>query len=62
MKMPPKLLDTIALLQDLPSDHLTLTEIEDSDTLGLLSGLVWTIVHIYDQTTPPQYLIEFANS
>jgi Domain of unknown function (DUF4926) len=61
MKMPPKLLDTIALLQDLPYDRLTLTEIENSCTLGLPSGLVGTIVHIYDRTTPPQYLIEFAN-
>ncbi len=62
MKMQPKLLDTIALLQDLPRDRLTLTEFESNNTLGLPSGLVGTIVHIYDQTNPPQYLIEFADS
>jgi Domain of unknown function (DUF4926) len=62
MKIQPKLLDTIALLQDLPYDRLTLTEIEDSSTLGLPSGLVGTIVHVYEQANPPQYLIEFADS
>jgi hypothetical protein len=62
MKMQPKLLDTIALLQDISYDRLTLTEIEGSSTLGLPSGLVGTIVHVYDQTNPPQYLIEFADS
>lgn len=62
MKIQPKLLDTIALLQDLPYERLTLTEIEDCSTLGLPSGLVGTVVHVYDQAKPPQYLIEFADS
>jgi Domain of unknown function (DUF4926) len=62
MKMQPKLLDTIALLQDLPYDRLTLTELESDNTFGFPSGLVGTIVHVYDQTNPPQYLIEFADS
>ncbi len=61
MKMQSKLLDTIALLQDLPRDRLTLTEFSDN-TLGLFSGLVGTIVPIYDQSNPTQYLIEFADS
>jgi hypothetical protein len=60
--MQPKLLDTIALLQDLPYGRLTLTELEGSNTLGLPSGLVGTIVHIYDQANQPHYLIEFADS
>ncbi len=58
--MQPKLLDTIALLQDLPRERLTLIEIEGSSTLGLPSGLVGTIVHIYDQANSSQYLIKFA--
>jgi hypothetical protein len=62
MKMQSKLLDTIALLQDLPRDRFTLTEIESVNTLGLPSGLVGTIVHIYDEANPPQYLINFADS
>ena len=62
MKIQPKLLDTIALLQDLPYERLTLTEIEPINTLGLPSGLVGTIVHIYDQSNPPQYLAEFSDS
>lgn len=62
MKIKPKLLNTIALLQDLPYERLTLTELEPTHNLGLPSGLVGTIVHIYDQSNPPQYLTEFADS
>ncbi|HEY9826809.1 MAG TPA: DUF4926 domain-containing protein [Stenomitos sp.] len=62
MKVQPKLLDTIALLQALPYERLTLTETESMHSMGLPSGLVGTIVHVHDQINPPQYLIEFSDS
>ena len=62
MNTQPKLLDTVALLQDLPQDRLTLTEVERDMQQGLLSGTEGTIVHIHDQSDPFHYLVEFADS
>jgi hypothetical protein len=67
MKLPnddraqPKLLDTIALVANIPYDCLSLVEPSDRPIENLPIGLVGTIVHIYD-TTPSKYLIEFSDS
>jgi Domain of unknown function (DUF4926) len=59
--MPPKLLDTIALITTIPRDRLSLVEPSDRPLENLPIGLVGTIVHIYD-TTPSKYLIEFSDT
>ncbi|MGV0024319.1 DUF4926 domain-containing protein [Phormidesmis priestleyi] len=55
----PNLLDTVALLQDLPRKRLTLVESDRLLSDHLPSGLVGTIVQILDET---DYLIEFSDS
>lgn len=69
MKLPqmmsqPKLLDTIALLAEIPNQRLSLVETKDIPAVGALpAGLVGTIVHIYTQPEkPPHYLVEFSDS
>jgi Domain of unknown function (DUF4926) len=57
----PKLLDSVALLSGLPKDRLTLVEAASPAVNGLPAGLVGTIVHIYNQTVPPHYLVEFSD-
>ncbi|NJM49472.1 MAG: DUF4926 domain-containing protein [Alkalinema sp. RU_4_3] len=60
--MQPKLLDTIALVTNIPHDRLSL--VEQTDRLEKLPiGLVGTIVHIYEQdATPSKYLVEFSDT
>ncbi len=61
--MPPKLLDTIALVVNIPYDRLSLVESTDRLPERLPIGLVGTIVHIYQQAAaPPKYLIEFSDA
>jgi len=61
--MEPKLLDTIALLVNVPTDHLSLVENENLLVSGLPIGLVGTIVHIYQHEKEPlKYLVEFSNA
>ena len=61
--MDPKLLDTIALLVNVPTDHLSLVEDENLLASGLPIGLVGTIVHIYQQEKETlKYLVEFSNA
>ncbi|MBF2027334.1 MAG: DUF4926 domain-containing protein [Oscillatoriales cyanobacterium C42_A2020_001] len=57
----PKLLDTVELLEDLPSDRLSLVETNVVSVDHLPSGLVGTIVHIFHQNDNEHYLIEFAD-
>lgn len=59
--MEPKLLDTIALLVNVPTDHLSLVENENQLVSGLPVGLVGTIVHIHEKE-PLKYLVEFSNA
>jgi hypothetical protein len=61
MPIQPKLLDTIALITNIPRDRLSLVEPSDRPLENLPIGLVGTIVHIYD-TTPSKYLIEFSDT
>ena len=58
----PKLLDTVALLKDLPSERLTLVEPELTAVDHLPSGLVGTIVHVYERDNNEYYLVEFADA
>jgi hypothetical protein len=61
--MPPKLLDTIALVVNLPHDRLSLVEQTDRLPERLPIGLVGTIVHIYEQdSAPSKYLVEFSDA
>ncbi|NJP09739.1 MAG: DUF4926 domain-containing protein [Leptolyngbyaceae cyanobacterium RU_5_1] len=59
----PKLLDTVALLREIPSHCLGLVEAKHSAVNGLPAGLVGTIVHIYTPAASPlSYLVEFSDS
>jgi hypothetical protein len=61
--MLPKLLDTIALVVNLPHDRLSLVEQTDRLPERLPIGLVGTIVHIYEQdSAPSKYLVEFSDA
>ena len=55
-----KLFDTIATLNSIPADRLTLLEREYQSIQSLPAGQVGTIVEIYE-TEDPSYLIEFAD-
>jgi hypothetical protein len=61
--MQPKLLDTIALVINVPHDRLSLVEPTDRPLEQLPIGLVGTIVHIYEQDpAPSKYLVEFSDA
>jgi hypothetical protein len=56
-----KLLDTVALLKDLPAERLTLIA-PDYPLTGLPIGLVGTIVHVQEHDHELLYLVEFSDS
>lgn len=56
-----KLLDTIATLQPIALERLTLVEASDNLIDELPAGQVGTIVNIYQTATEPFYLVEFAD-
>lgn len=58
----PQLLDTVALLQDLPKERLTLVEPGHLDQNSLPSGLVGTIVDVYESKNETRYMIEFSDA
>lgn len=58
----PQLLDIVALLQDLPKERLTLVELGRINEDGLPSGLVGTIVEIYEFEGETWYVIEFSDA
>ncbi|MBW4554126.1 MAG: DUF4926 domain-containing protein [Aphanocapsa sp. GSE-SYN-MK-11-07L] len=60
MASSPKLLDTIALLSDLPSHRLQLVEPEYAALSHLPQGLIGTVVEVYP-SGKPHYLVEFAD-
>jgi Domain of unknown function (DUF4926) len=61
--MLPKLLDTVALVVNIPRDRLSLVEPPDRLLESLPIGLVGTIVHMYEQNAAPsQYLVEFSDA
>lgn len=57
-----KLLDTIALLNPVSIDRLTLLEPEYRSIPSLPRGQVGTIVEIYHNGEENQYLVEFADN
>ncbi len=57
----PQLLDTVALLNDLPIDRLTLVEPAYAAISVLPSGLIGTIVEVYEQEQDQLYRVEFSD-
>ncbi|NJL91697.1 MAG: DUF4926 domain-containing protein [Coleofasciculaceae cyanobacterium SM2_1_6] len=58
-----KLLDTIAILNSVPVDKLTMLEPEYRSISSLPRGQVGTIVEIYNNNEEgSQYLVEFADN
>ena len=55
------LLDTIANLNPIPMDRLTLVEPEYQSIQSLPVGQVGTIVEVYEENIP-RFLVEFADS
>jgi Domain of unknown function (DUF4926) len=62
MKQKPKLLDAVALLDTVPVSRLTLVEPEYDKIEQLPSGLVGTIVEVYEQEKGVFYRVEFSDS
>jgi hypothetical protein len=62
MKQKPKLLDAVALLNTVPVSRLTLIEPEYDRIEQLPSGLVGTIVEVYEQEKGVFYRVEFSDS
>ena len=58
----PKLLDTVAILNNLPGDRLALVEPDVQGVDYLPTGLVGTIVHVFERSDEAHYLIEFSDS
>ena len=58
--MALQILNTVANLQPIPTERLSLVEPEYQDVRELPPGQVGTIVEIYE-AAEPQYLIEFAD-
>lgn len=56
-----KLLDTVATLKPVAIDRLTLVEPNYTPIKNLPSGLVGTIVEVYEGAEDSQYLVEFAD-
>ncbi len=61
MKPQPKLLDTVALLHDTPIERFTLLEPDYAVFPALPSGLIGTIVEIYQQGQAQLYRVEFSD-
>jgi hypothetical protein len=62
MSKQPKLLDTVAILNDLSIERSTLVEPDYSSINYLPGGLAGTIVEVYQQKQNNHYLVEFADS
>lgn len=56
-----KLLDTIANLEPILFERLTLVEPEYASIQALPAGQVGTIVEVYNEFENPHYLVEFAD-
>ena len=57
-----QLLDTIAILNPISIDRLTLLEPEYRSISSLPRGQVGTIVEVYNNEEESQYLVEFADN
>ncbi|BAY18984.1 hypothetical protein NIES21_48430 [Anabaenopsis circularis NIES-21] len=58
----PKLLDTIATLNSIPIERLTLVESDMISIESLPNGQVGTIVEVYEEKEDTKYLVEFADT
>lgn len=56
-----KLLDTVAILNPISSERLTLIEPSYTSIQSLLAGQVGTIVEVYEADEPHYLLVEFAD-
>ena len=57
-----KLLDTVALLNPVSLEQLTLIEQDYTSIKSLPSGQVGTIVEVYEEGEEYHYLVEFADT
>lgn len=55
-----QILDTVAIINPVSLERLTLVDPEHSAMEGLPSGQVGTIVEVYEQEGKHQYLVEFS--
>ncbi|NJR65589.1 MAG: DUF4926 domain-containing protein [Leptolyngbyaceae cyanobacterium CRU_2_3] len=62
MKPTPKLLDTVALLKDIPANRLTLLEPAYASVSHLPAGLIGAIVEVYEQRGDRFYQVEFSDA
>ncbi|MBD2498630.1 DUF4926 domain-containing protein [Nostoc sp. FACHB-280] len=58
----PKLLDTIATLNSIPIERLSLVEPDMISIESLPNGQVGTIVEVYEEGEDTKYLVEFADT
>ncbi|GBE92898.1 DUF4926 domain-containing protein [Nostoc cycadae] len=58
----PKLLDTIATLNSIPIERLSLVESDMISIESLPNGQVGTIVEVYEEKEDTKYLVEFADT
>ncbi|MCP2731212.1 DUF4926 domain-containing protein [Limnofasciculus baicalensis] len=56
------LLDTIAILNSVPLERLTLAESDYVSVESLPSGQVGTVVEVYSKNDSYKYLVEFSDS
>lgn len=57
-----QLFDTVALLNPISAQRLTLVEPEYTSINSLPVGLVGTVVEAYKNENEPKYLVEFADN
>jgi hypothetical protein len=57
-----KLLDTVATLNPISVERLTLVEPDYTSIESLPTGLVGTIVEVYTEGQKNQYLVEFSDT
>ena len=56
-----KLFDTVAIINPVQIERLTLVEPDYTSIRNLPAGQVGTIVEVYEETEYCQYLVEFAD-
>ncbi len=57
-----KLFDTVAIINSVPLERLTLVELNDIFIQNLPPGQVGTVVEVYQGAENCQYLVEFADT
>ncbi len=57
-----ELFDTVTNIKPIPKERLTLVELNSQSIQYLPSGQVGTLVEIYNEVNPHQYLVEFADT